>query len=305
MSEDTRPIVIKRKKKQAGGHHGGAWKLAYADFVTAMMAFFLLMWLLSSIAQSDLQGIADFFQDPARISLSNTPASGDAASILQGGGRDLTRTTGQVSPDGSRRTLKDAKDDEVRAEFERRERGQLNRLREQIESVIDTNQLFRQFRNQLLMETTGDGLRINIVDALNRPMFDTGSDVLQTHSTAILHEIGRILNSVPNRISVSGHTDASPFIGGERGFSNWELSTNRANSARRQLISGGMDEHKILRVVGRASTQLLDRNDPLSPTNRRISILVLTQRAEEAILMEDARLGVEFGDGSDADRIRD
>jgi chemotaxis protein MotB len=297
MSEDLRPIVVKRIKKVAGGHHGGAWKLAYADFVTAMMAFFLLMWLLGSTAQGDLKGIADYFQNPLKVSLSGGSGAGDATSILQGGGQDLTRSSGQVKRgdiDAERRL----RNEELRKEFERRERISLNELKGSIEKLIEGNPTLSQFKNQLLLDVTTEGLRIQIIDEQNRPMFDTSSAELKPYSKEILREIGNALNAVPNKVSFSGHTDAAQFGGGERGFSNWELSTNRANASRREMIAGGMDENKVLRVVGLSSMVLFDKNDPLSPTNRRINIVVLNKRTEEAMLMEDgyATVSVENSD---------
>ena len=293
MSEDLRPIVIKRIKKGGAGHHGGAWKLAYADFVTAMMAFFLLMWLLGSTANGDLKGIADYFQNPLKVSLSGGSGSGDATSILKGGGKSLTSSSGQVK-DGDVEAAKkkapnarDAKTEDLRKEFERREKISLGQLKGSLEKLIEANLTLNQFKNQLLMDVTSEGLRIQIIDEKNRPMFDSSSAELKPYSKVILREIGKALNSVPNKVSFSGHTDAAQFGGGEKGFSNWELSANRANASRREMISGGMDENKVLRVVGLSSTVLFDKNDPLSPSNRRINIVVLNKRTEEAMLLED------------------
>lgn len=291
MSEDVRPIVIKRIKKVAGGHHGGAWKLAYADFVTAMMAFFLLMWLLGSTSKGDLNGIASYFQNPMKVSLSGGEGSGNATSILKGGGRDLTASSGQVkggdTPGNKAASLKDAKAEQLRKEFEQREKETLKDLKKNIESLIENNATLRQFKNQMLIDITPEGLRIQIIDEKNRPMFDLSSAELKPYSKVILREIGRALNAVPNKVSFAGHTDAAQFGGGEKGFSNWELSANRANASRREMIAGGMDENKVLRVVGLSSTVLFDKNDPLSSSNRRINIVVLNKRTEEAMLQED------------------
>ena len=304
MSEDVRPIVVKRIKKVAGGHHGGAWKIAYADFVTAMMAFFLLMWLLGSTSTGDLKGLADFFQNPLKVSLSGGSGAGDATSILKGGGKVLTSSSGQVK-DGDvqsqRKTpnVRDARSDELRREFEKREKAMLNALKKDIEQLIEGNAALRQFKNQLLIEVTPEGLRIQILDEKNRPMFDTSSAELKPYSKVILREIGKALNAVPNKVSFSGHTDAAQFAGGEKGFSNWELSANRANSARREMIAGGMDENKVLRVVGLSSTVLFDKNDPLSASNRRINIVVLNKKTEEAMLQEDGNVPVETDEEAD------
>ena len=301
MSDDLRPIVVKRVKKVAGGHHGGAWKIAYADFVTAMMAFFLLMWLLGSTASGDLKGIADYFQNPLKIASQGGAGTGDSSSVLKGGGKDLTRTAGQVKSgdiDAKSKTvnLKETNAEQARREFEEIEKVKLGELKQSIEKLIESNPALRQFKNQLLVDVTSEGLRIQIVDEQNRPMFDTSSAELKPYTRVILREIGKALNAVPNKLSLSGHTDAAQFGGGDKGFSNWELSANRANASRRELIAGGMDEHKVLRVVGLASTVLFDRNDPLSSINRRISIVVLNRKSEEALLQEDGKVdAVEVG----------
>ena len=286
MSDDSsRPIVIKRIKKGGGGHHGGAWKLAYADFVTAMMAFFLLMWLLGSTAKGDLEGIAEYFQNPLKVSMQGGSGSGDATAVIQGGGLDLTRQNGQVrkGEDAAKHSVSKSSE-----EAKQRERAMLKELKKRIEDAIQSNPAIQQFKNQLLLDITSEGLRIQIVDEQNRPMFDLAGDQLKPYTREILKEIGKELNAVPNRISLSGHTDAAQFAAGARGFSNWELSANRANSSRRELVSGGMDDHKVLRVVGMSSTVLFDRNDPLNPVNRRISIVVLNKETEEAFLRDAA-----------------
>lgn len=309
MSEDLRPIVIKRIKKGGAAHHGGAWKLAYADFVTAMMAFFLLMWLLGSTANGDLKGIADYFQNPLKVSMSGGSGAGDATSILKGGGTDLTRTGGQVrkgdieSEKKKPPSPRDTKTEDLRKEFERREKLSLSELKGNIEKLIEGNSTLKQFKNQLLMDVTSEGLRIQIIDEKNRPMFDSSSAELKPYSKVILREIGRALNAVPNKVSFSGHTDAAQFSGGEKGFSNWELSANRANASRREMIAGGMDENKVLRVVGLASTVLFDKNDPLNPANRRINIVVLNKRTEEAMLAEDGNATVTVDGSSETEAV--
>ena len=313
MSEDVRPIVIKRIKKVAGGHHGGAWKLAYADFVTAMMAFFLLMWLLGSTASGDLKGIAEFFQNPLKVGMSGGSGAGDATSILKGGGKVLTSSSGQVKDgdvESKKRgaTVREArteqmKTEQLRKEFEKRERATLNELKQSIEKLIEGNSMLRQFKNQLLMDVTTEGLRIQIIDEQNRPMFDTSSAELKPYSKVILREIGQALNAVPNKVSFAGHTDAAQFVGGDKGFSNWELSSSRANAARREMISGGMDENKVLRVVGLSSTMLFDKNDPLGSANRRINIVVLNKRTEDAMLQEDGNATIDIDSDTGAETL--
>ena len=291
MSDDSsRPIVIKRKKVVAGGAHGGAWKIAYADFVTAMMAFFLLMWLLGSTAKGDLQGIAEHFQNPLKVGMSGGSGLGDATSILQGGGQDLTRQAGQVKKGDVEGKKTTSFSKEAQAEFRRKERERLEALKADIEKMIEQTPQLAQFKKQLLLDITTEGLRIQIVDEQNRPMFDSGGAELKPYTRDILRQIGKSLNEVPNRISLAGHTDAAQFVGGSQGFTNWELSANRANASRRELVAGGMGDTKVLRVVGLASTLPFDKNDPLSSANRRISIVVLNQRTEMAILQEEGPL---------------
>ena len=294
MSDDSQqPIVVKRVKKGGGGHHGGAWKIAYADFVTAMMAFFLVMWLLGSTAKGDLKGIADYFQTPLKVALFGGSGSGDSSSVIQGGGEDLTRTYGQVKrgeTPAERRTINLQR---LRADFERVEMQRLESLKGELEALIEAAPALKQFKNQLLLDLTTEGLRIQIVDEKNRPMFDSASSELKPYTRDILREIGRALNKVENRISLSGHTDATPYAAGDRGFGNWELSTNRANASRRELVAGGMDDGKMIRVVGLASTVLYDKTDPYGAINRRISIVILNKRTEEAILRDGKAADIE------------
>jgi chemotaxis protein MotB len=286
-SEDKRPIVIKRIKKVAAGAHGGAWKIAYADFVTAMMAFFLLMWLLGSTAKGDLAGIAQYFKTPLLVALRGGSGSGDSASVIKGGGNDLSKSTGQVKNgevQSEKRvvTIKAATEQMVQMETSK-EIAKLKELKASIENAINSNPKLQQFKSQILLDITSEGLRVQIVDEKNRPMFRSGSAELESYTREILREIGKTLNQMPNKVSLSGHTDAQVYVGGDRqGFSNWDLSANRANASRRELIVGGLEEGKVVRVVGLSSAVLFDKENPLNPINRRISIIVLNKKAEEA-----------------------
>ncbi|MFA6921495.1 MAG: flagellar motor protein MotB [Gallionella sp.] len=299
MAEDKnkRPIVIKRIKKVAAGHHGGAWKIAYADFVTAMMAFFLLMWLLGSTAKGDLAGISEYFKTPLKVAMAGGSGSGDSSSIVKGGGKDLTRSSGQVKAADTPQEKKTINLKAAKEEFERKEReAELARLKEMkanIEKSIENNAKLKQFKSQILLDITSEGLRIQIVDEKNRPMFQSGSAQLEPYTREILHAIGQTLNDVPNKVSISGHTDASLYGGGDKGYSNWELSADRANASRRELLSGGMGEEKIVRVVGLSSAVLFKKDDPLSPSNRRISLIVMNKKAEEAASHDGGIVGVD------------
>ena len=286
-SKKLQPIIIKRVKK--GGHaaHGGAWKIAYADFVTAMMAFFLLMWLLGSTTDGDKKGIADYFQSPLKIALAGGSGSGDSNSVLKGGGESLTSTVGQVKKgdvEAQRNTinLHKLKAEQVRAEIAR-----LENLKQEIQQKLASNEKLKDISSQIRLDMTRDGLRIQIVDDQNRPMFASGSATIAPYMKDLLREIGSVLTEVPNRLTLEGHTDAQPFPGGDRGYSNWELSADRANASRRELILGGLTDDRVLRVQGLASSQPFDEKDPLAPTNRRISIIVMNREAEDRMFRTD------------------
>jgi len=299
MSQDKnkKPIVVKRIKKVAGMAHGGAWKIAYADFVTAMMAFFLLMWLLGSTAKGDLQGISEYFKTPLKVALLGGEGAGDATSIIKGGGDNITKSAGQVSLADAQQV---AKIEDVQKEIARMERikevEKLKQLKQNIEKAIESNPSLKKFKNQILLDMTTEGLRIQIVDEKNRPMFQLGSAQLEPYTREILHEIGRMLNEVPNKVSLSGHTDAALYGGGNKGYSNWELSSDRANASRRELIAGGMDAEKIVRVVGLSSAVLFVKEEPLNPMNRRISMIVMNKRAEEAAQHDGGVVDAEGGE---------
>jgi len=291
-------IVIKRIKKGGHGHHGGAWKIAYADFVTAMMAFFLLMWLLGSTTKGDLKGISDYFQSPLQVAMAGGSGSGDANSVLQGGGPTLTDQAGQVKrgeveAERKRRAAE-------RAARARREREQMEALKLKLEAAVQLNPKLSEMRHQIRIEITPDGLRIQIVDDFNRPMFSLGGAQVQPYMRDLLQEIGKVLNEVDNKVALSGHTDSAPYIGGERGYSNWELSADRANASRRELIAGGMAGDKVIRVVGLADSSLLNKENARDPLNRRITIIVMNKMAEEK--MNKAGGEIEAGSAEEVER---
>ncbi len=285
MNDEARPpLIIKRiKKVTAGGHHGGAWKIAYADFVTAMMAFFLLMWLIGSTAEGDRKGIAEYFQTPLRVALGGGSGSGDASSILKGGGEDLSRSAGQVQRSDQPVKRQTINLQAARAELKRQETEKLKGLKKRFEDAVQQDKKMAQFKNQIRLEITPEGLQVTVVDEQNRPMFDQGRAALKDYTVDVMHSIGGLLNDVDNYISLAGHTDAAPYALGERGYSNWELSTDRANASRRELVAGGMKDSKVLRVVGLSSSLPLDTANPINPMNRRISLVVLNEKTERAI----------------------
>ncbi|RZS47577.1 flagellar motor protein MotB [Sphaerotilus mobilis] len=280
-AKKLQPIIVKKIKKGGHGAHGGAWKIAYADFVTAMMAFFLLMWLLGSTSEGDKKGIQDYFQNPLKVAMAGGTGSGDATSIIKGGGTDITRQGGQVKngdidEESRRRAQQSMKLAQAKAERER-----LETLSQKVNDVIDASAKLSAFKNQIRLDMTRDGLRIQIVDEQNRPMFQSGDASVQPHMREILRAIGSVLSEVPNKLTLEGHTDAKPFPGGELGYSNWELSSDRANASRRELLLGGLADARVLRVQGLAASVPFDRADTLNPINRRISIIVMTREAED------------------------
>jgi chemotaxis protein MotB len=285
MADNKRqqPIIIKRVRKAAHASHSGAWKIAYADFVTAMMAFFLLMWLMGSLSEGDRKGLADYFSSPMKFTLnsSSSSGSGDAISLIKGGGQDLTRAVGQVKRGEIEPPRELGPQRLLRTEQARAEARQLDALRMRVlKRLVDVPRL-SSLSPQIKVELVRDGLRIQIIDEHNRPMFSSGSAVVQPYMRDLLREIGQTLADIPNRLTLEGHTDAQPFSGGDRGYSNWELSSDRANASRRELIAGGLPENRVVRVQGLASSVLYDPKDPLNPQNRRISIIVMNREAEE------------------------
>lgn len=303
--ERIAPIIVKKIKKNGGGHHGGAWKIAYADFVTAMMAFFLLMWLLGSTSKAQKEGIAEYFQTPLHMVLMG-PSVGQSDSALKNtGGRDVTRKQGQVKPvDGDPGKLKTVKLDDVKEILKKAEKVKLEALKAKIEDAIEENPTLKQFKSQLKIDITSEGLRIQIIDEQNRPMFENAKAELQPYAKQILHEIGKTLNGVENKISLSGHTDATPYANGEHGYSNWELSADRANASRRELIAGGMDESKLMRVVGLGSAILMDQENPFNPINRRISLIVMNKEAEQDVLKDNEQVSVSAQDQSGIEALQ-
>ena len=287
-AKKLQPIIIKRVKK--GGHaaHGGAWKIAYADFVTAMMAFFLMMWLIGSTTEGDRKGIADYFSAPLKLTmLGGGSGAGDASSVVKGGGEDFTRSAGQVKRGDVEAPTRSVNLQALKAEQARAERARLEKLKEDIERKIDSNEKLKALKSQIRLDMTREGLRIQIVDANNRPMFASGSAVVQPYMRDLLQEIGTILAEVPNRLTLEGHTDSQAFGNGVLGYTNWELSSDRANASRRELMVGGLPETRVMRVQGLAASVPFDKNDPVAPVNRRISIIVMNRDAEDRVALGD------------------
>lgn len=301
MADDKKqPIVIKKIVK-GGGHHGGAWKVAYADFVTAMMAFFLLLWLLGVTDEAMRGGISEFFKAPSPLI---GPGGASTSMIKLGGTKEIPHGDGeklnQKAP-----VDKPVEMQEVDVEAVAKEKKTLDQLMEKLKETIEQSDMLKDFKDQLLLEVTPEGLRIQILDKEKRPMFSAGSEKLKPYTRVILHELAKTITKyAPNKISITGHTDASVFgkgiieyetVDGEvlrKQYSNWELSGDRANAARRELIKGGMPIKQIGRVVGLSSTVLFDKENPFSPINRRISIIVMNQSTLDSIEKSEGKTEV-------------
>ncbi|MDH5407767.1 MAG: flagellar motor protein MotB [Gammaproteobacteria bacterium] len=295
-TDKKQPIIVKRIKKGGHAHHGGAWKVAYADFVTAMMAFFLLLWLLSLVDQNKREGISDYFKSPAGI---QGPGGASTSMIKLGGAMEIAKgEKNKKQPEEAKKVIVRDKDDKKRLED----------LQETLRKAVEKSQALKPFKDQLLIDITPQGLRIQIVDKKNRPMFALGGTQLKSYTKAILKDLSKLINTVPNSLAISGHTDSKPFpknyfreyydedYAGKVRYTNWELSADRANTARRELVKWGTSPTKITRVVGLADSVLFLKDKPRAPINRRISIIVLNKKAEEAIRVHEGKGGVSVDD---------
>lgn len=268
---DKRPIVI-RRKKVVHAHHGGAWKIALADFMTALMAFFLVLWILSIASEEERQGVAEYFSTPLVTAITGGERSGSTR-VIPGGGADPTHSEGERARiDTLQRTRPSMQ-----------ERRFFMDVQERIERAIELDPELRQLRSQMRFDLTHEGLRIQLFDTNQRPMFELGSDQVAPYMRSLLRTIAPLLNELPNELSISGHTDSVPYAGGYRGYSNWELSNDRANASRRELIAGGFDPGQLLRVSGFADRVLLPETEPTDPVNRRIELVVLLPEIADAI----------------------
>ncbi len=293
MSNNNRPIIIKRIKKSGGGHHGGAWKVAYADFVTAMMAFFLLMWLINTTSPEQKRGIADYFA-PASVSRSTqgsdgllggtafqedgARASGSNRPIMENQQADSQTRTRRGGGDGEGSAVgsASASEEAVAQALARRSEGSEfasaeASLRQALQDMPD----FAELSKHMIVDQTPEGLRIQLIDQEGRAMFSGSSAQPLPRTERLLEAVAKVIEQLPNRISISGHTDAAPP---ERaGYSNWDLSTERANAARRILDQRGVDADRIYQVTGKAASEPLYPDDPDMPANRRISIVLMRE----------------------------
>jgi chemotaxis protein MotB len=282
MNANKTVVIKKVKKVVGGGHHGGAWKVAYADFVTAMMAFFLLMWLINTTTPEQKRGIADYFA-AQNISKSSSGSGGVLAGTVFGAdgaraGGAMTAMTSQQAPSRPQDQTRSNTDGDLKSgatdaqmpnrEFEQAELS----LRQAMQQMPDIAELSRN----LIVNETAEGLNIQLVDQEGQAMFEPGTAVPLPRTRTLLQQVARIVDRLPNRIAITGHTDAVNFQG-PNGITNWELSAARANASRAILAAQGIESDRIFEVSGKAGTDPLLPNDPYASSNRRISILLMRE----------------------------
>ncbi len=259
------PIVIKRIKKKGGhGHHGGAWKIAYADFVTAMMAFFLLMWLTSMVSEETLEGIAEYFSPSSTSSLMS-----GSGGILGGKVLGQGNMTSQAGA-----TYEEITEEQAREKLAEAEEEQFDDTKAAIEQTLQEDEELSGLMSNLVIDNTPEGMRIQLIDQENSAMFPSGSDVMTETANKLIKAVASVIVRLPQQIAIEGNTDAVPFVS-STGYNNWDLSSNRALASQKKLIANGIAESKIMRVTGRAATDLYDPENPASANNRRISIIML------------------------------
>jgi len=274
--------IIRKIKKAHHGHHGGSWKIAFADFVTAMMAFFLLMWLVASLNKAQKAGISEYFKQPMKVALFGGESMGNRKINVQGGGPNIEDKEGQVSASNKPLTEEKIAENKEIIQSNKAEQKKLEELKSEINLSIEKDPSLAGLKKQLLMDVTSEGLRIQLIDNQKKPMFDVGSEKINPDIQPILVNIAKLLNSVSNKVTIQGHTDANPYNNPEElDYTNWELSSQRANAARRALVKAGMNEDKVMTVTGFSSTNLLDKKNPHNPENRRISIIVMKKGVKD------------------------
>ncbi|MBB3140397.1 flagellar motor protein MotB [Halomonas organivorans] len=272
QGDNRRPIII-RRKKVVKSHHGGSWKIALADFMTALMALFLVMWILSSASREQREGVAQYFSTPLVAAITSGDRVAVSENVIPGGGPDPTFKEGERARIDLRQQTRPSE----------RQRRAFRDLQERIEAAIEADPDLKQLRDQLRFDMTPEGLRIQLLDTEQRPMFELGSARVAPYMRDLLRLIAPLLNELPNDLSISGHTDSLAYLNGIRGYGNWELSTERANASRRELVAGGLDASKLLRVAGFADQVPMPDTEPSDPMNRRIELLVLFEAVAERI----------------------
>ncbi|VAV86921.1 Flagellar motor rotation protein MotB [hydrothermal vent metagenome] len=284
MADDARPIIIKRIKKVSGGAHGGAWKVAYADFVTAMMAFFLLLWLLNSTSKEQKEGLSEYFS-PTTASTNSSSGSGGilgGVSLNTDGAQasavtvSIPTTTTEINSEDDEDSEKKSEETKYAEQVAEKEQAYFEKMSDDLKVAIQQNPELAELKDQVLIDITEEGMRIQLVDKDHRAMFRPASAELYQYAKKLIRKISTIVVKMPNRISISGHTDAKPFTS-KANYSNWELSADRANATRRILSSSGVSANRIAEVLGKASTEPLLPDRPMRAENRRITILLLRE----------------------------
>lgn len=282
--EALQPIIVKKIKK-GGGHHGGAWKVAYADFVTAMMAFFLLLWLLNVTTDEQKAGIAEYFDPNPRISQSTSGAGAILGGLtIAPEGAQVRDTAPAVPPESqldaalrpgdTTLTQAEISQQQLEEEQRKREQAEFEKIEAELKQAIASSPELAELSKHLIIDMTPEGLRIQIVDQEGSSMFPSGSAQMYDRTRALMKQVADIIKGMPNQVSVRGHTDSVPYRGAG-GYSNWELSTDRANASRRVLLESGLPENRLNNVLGKADTDHLMPDQPKDARNRRISIILL------------------------------
>jgi chemotaxis protein MotB len=299
MSSGEQPIVIKKVKKVVGGgHHGGAWKVAYADFVTAMMAFFLLMWLINTTSPEQKRGIADYFA-PASVSETTSGSGGILSGTALGddgakgsGSAEIMEAKAPESPnpaDGKSEAASPnenaAASEAMREALQKREEAAFASAAQSLRQALQDMPELAELSKNIIVDETPEGLRIQLVDQEGRSMFNEGQTQPNPRARLLLGAVAKVINQLPNRISVYGHTSTNS--NGSKADGDWPLSASRADASRRILQGSGVDPDRIYQVSGKANSEPLYPDDPTLPGNRRIAIVLLR---EAPVLPADAGL---------------
>lgn len=270
---DEQSIIIKRLNKCPHVAHGGAWKIAFADFMTATAAFFLMLWVLGGTNDEEMKAMAEFFRDP-------TVVESSPMSLVES--KEAGRTSDAMIDMGGFKDSPKGQEGDEDGSGKAQEKAQMEAMKLELEQKISESETLSQLKEQLKIDVTPNGLQVQILDDRKRPMFGSGVDLPKEYASKLLQEVGKVLSSTNNKISIAGHTDSSGYHDSSE-YTNWELSADRANAARRLLLDGGVNSDRIAQAVGMADTVPFDKENPYNPRNRRISIIVLNKEAEERL----------------------
>ncbi len=278
--DELRPIIVKKIKKGGGGHHGGAWKVAYADFVTAMMAFFLLLWLLNVTTEEQKKGIADYFDPNPKIATMESGANGMLGGLAISKEGAMVQDQKVSSPQQNDPALRPGQDpitdEKLKEEIRKREEANFKKAEAALKKEMEADPELKELQKNVMMDMTPEGLRIQIVDQEGKPMFPSGSAEMYDRTKSLLEKVAAVIRKMPNEISVRGHTDGVPYSKGT-GYGNWELSADRANSSRRVLVAAGFPDKMVNNVLGKADKDHMMPDKPNDERNRRISIILLRE----------------------------